>query len=63
MRLMFRVITVFSRENVRFDYKKNHRYSKLANFQLDIIVKINCKTLIIISYTSLELKLRNVQTV
>lgn len=47
MRFPPRVIIVCSRKEVGFDYKNNHRYDKLPNFQLDIISIINCKMLVI----------------
>ena len=53
-----KVVTVYFREKTGFDCKYNHRYGKLANFWLDIINKINFKTLVVISYTSSGLRSR-----
>lgn len=48
MRFLHKVETVYSRKKTRFDCKNNYKYSKLANFQLDIISKFNCKRIIVI---------------
>lgn len=55
MRFLPKAITVYSREKKIFNCKNNHKYGKLANFWLDNISKINCRTLIVLSYTSLRL--------
>lgn len=55
-----KTITVYFREKERFDYKNNHGYSKLAYFRLDNINKINYRTLVVLSYTSLKLGSRKV---
>lgn len=47
-----KVVIIYFGEKARFDWKKNHGHNKLANFWLDIINKINCKTLVVMSYTS-----------
>lgn len=49
MRVLFQFVTVGSRKEARFDCKNNYKCNKLTNFWLDIIGKINCKTLVIIS--------------
>lgn len=51
-----KVVTVYFREEKGFDCMDNYGRSKLANFWLDNINKMNCKTLIILSYTSLGLR-------
>lgn len=61
MRFLLKVVTIYSKKNARFDYKNNHGYNKLVNFQLDIINKINCKMLVVILYTLLELRLRKIR--
>lgn len=48
MRFLPKVITIYFGKKIRFDYKNNSKYNKLANFQLDIINKINYKTLVVI---------------
>ena len=48
-----KVVTVCSGEKTGFDYKNNHGRGKLVNFRLDIISIINCKILVVMSYTSL----------
>ena len=55
-----KAITIYSRKKARFDYKNNYGYGKLANFQLNIISKINFKTLVIISYTLSKLRSRKI---
>lgn len=55
-----KLVTVYSKIKAEFDYKNNHRCSKLTNFQLDIINKIHYKILVVILYTSLELRLKKV---
>ena len=60
VRSLSKVVTVCSGEKVGFDCKNNHGRNKLANFQLDIISKINCKTLVVMSYTSSGLGLKKV---
>ena len=60
MRFLFKTITICFGEKKRFDCKNNHGYNKLVNFQLDNINKINCKIIIVLSYTSLGLGSRKV---
>ena len=55
-----KVVTVYSREKKAFDYKNNYQCNKLANFWLDNISKINCRMLVILSFTLLELGLRKI---
>lgn len=54
MKFLPKVVTVCFGETARFDCKNNHGCSKLPNFWLDIISKINYKMLVVMSYTSLE---------
>ena len=63
MRFPPKAIIVCSRKEKEFDCKKNHGCGKLANFWLDNISKINCKTLVILSCISLKLGLKKVQLV
>ncbi len=42
-----KAITVSFGKEEEFDCKKNHGYSKSANFQLDNISKFNCKMLVV----------------
>ena len=63
MRFPPKVITVCFGKKVEFNHKSNHGYSKLANFRLDTISKINSKTLVIMLYTLSELGSRKVQPV
>lgn len=64
MRFLSKAITICSRKKIKFNCKNNHRYSKLVNFSLDIINKINCKMLVVILYILLPgLQLEKVQLV
>lgn len=56
-------VTNCSGKEVGFDCKNNHARNNSANFQLDIIGKINCKTLVIMSYSSSGLELKKIQPV
>ena len=58
-----KVVIVCSKEEKGFDCKNNHRCGKLANFRLDDISKMNCKTLVVLSYTSSGLGTREIQLV
>ena len=60
VRFLPKAITICSGEEEGFDCKNNHGCGILANFRLDNISKINCKTLVVLSYTSLSLGSRNV---
>lgn len=55
-----KAITIYSKEEKRFDYENNHGRDKSANFWLDNINKINCRMLVIFSYTSSRLGLKKV---
>ena len=55
MRFLPKVIIICSRKKAGFDCKNYHKRGKLDNFWLDIISKINYKTLVVMSYTSLGL--------
>lgn len=48
VRFLPKVVTVCFRIEIGFDCKHNRRRSKLANFWLNIISKINYKTLVVI---------------
>lgn len=50
-----KAVTVFSKEKEGFECKNNHGRGKWANFWLDNISKINCRMLVVLSYTSLGL--------
>lgn len=63
VRFPSKALTVCSREGKEFDCKNNHKCGKLAKFRLNNISKIHCGTLVILSYTSLELGLRNISLV
>ena len=63
MRFLPEAVTVRSRKEEGFDCKKDHRRGKSVNFRLDNISKINYRTLVVLSYTSLELRSRKVQLV
>ena len=52
VKFLFKALTIYFGEKKRFNCKKNYRYVKLANFWLNNISKINCKILIVLSYTS-----------
>ena len=58
-----KAVTVCSKEEEGFDCKNNHRRGKSANFRLDSISNINCRTLVVLSYTLSGLELRKVQLV
>ena len=58
-----KAITICSRKKERFNYKNNYRCSKLANFRVDNISKINCRMLVVLLYTLLELGSKKVQLV
>lgn len=60
MSFLSKVITVFFRNKPRYDYKNNHKCGILANFWLYIISKINCKTLVVMSYISLQLQSKKI---
>ncbi len=55
-----KILTVCSGEEEGFDCKNNYKCGKLANFQLDNINKFNCRTLVVLSYTSSGLGSRKV---
>lgn len=63
LKLPLKVIIFYSREKIRFNCKPNLKKDKLANFWLDIINKINYKILVVILYTSLELKSKKIELV
>ena len=48
MRFFLKAITVYSKKKRGFYYKNNHGYSKLANFWLNNINKINYRMLVIL---------------
>lgn len=50
-----KTIIICSGEKEGFDYKNNYECDKLANSWLNNINKINCKTLIVLSYILLGL--------
>lgn len=52
---MPKALIVYFNKKVEFNYKNNYRYYKLANFQLNIISKVNFKLLIVILYILLGL--------
>ena len=58
-----KIVNICSREKKRFDCKNNHGCSKLANFWLDNISKINCKMLVVLSYILSELESGKVQLI
>lgn len=60
MRFLPKIVTGYFGEKTRFDYKNNYGYSKLANFWLDIIGKINCKIPVVILYILLGLRWKKV---
>lgn len=51
VRFLPKAITICSREKKGFDYKNNDKRNKSANFWQDNISKINCRTLVVLSYT------------
>ena len=63
IRFPLKVVTICSGKEAGFDCRNNHGRSKLASFQPDIISKINCKTLVVMSYISLGLGWRKVKPV
>lgn len=52
MRFLLKAITICFGDEKRFNCKNNYKSSKSANFRLDNINKINCRTLVIWLYTS-----------
>lgn len=60
MRFLFKVVIVYSGKKEAFDYKNNHEHSKLANFWLDNISKIHCRTQIILLYSLSRLELTKI---
>lgn len=63
MRFLLKVVTICFEEKEEFDYNKNHRHGKLANFRLDNISKIDYKMLVVLSYISSRLGSRKIQLV
>ena len=63
VRFLLKAVTVYSREKEGFNYKNNHGHGKSANFRLDNISKMNCRILVVWSYTSPDLASRNVQLI
>ncbi len=63
MGFMSKAITVCTGEEAGFDCKNNHGRCKSAIFRLDTISKVNFRLLVVMSYTSSGLRLRNVQPV
>ncbi len=63
MKFLPKAITVCYREEEGFDYKNNYGCGKSANFRLDNISKFNCRTLVVLSYTSSGLGSKKVQLV
>lgn len=63
IRFLPKVVTICFEKEIGFDCKNNNGRGKLANFRLDIISKINYKTLVVILYTSSWLRLRKVKLV
>ena len=60
VRFLPKIVTIHSGKEIGFDCKNNHWCGKLANFQLGIISKINCKKPVVMSYTPSKLGLRKV---
>ena len=58
MKFLPKAVTVcFGKEKI-YDCKNNHGCGELANFRLNKIIKINCRTLVVFSYTLLGLELK-----
>lgn len=57
---MSKVVIIYTSEEARFNYKNNYKHYKLATFWLDIISKVNFRLLIVMSYITSKLRLRNV---
>lgn len=47
MTFLPKIVTIYFKEKIRFNYKLNYRRSKPANFCLDILNKINFKMLVV----------------
>lgn len=60
MRFLPKVVSVYFKKEKRFDCKNNHRYSKSTNLQLNNIIKISYKILVIISHILLRLRLKKI---
>lgn len=60
VRFIPKAITIYTNKKAWFNYKNNYKYYKLATFGLDTIKKIYFELLIMILYTSLGLKSRNI---
>ena len=63
LKFLPKAIIVCFEEKKGFNYKDNHRCSKLANFWLDNISKINCNTLVFLSYISSGLRSKKIQLI
>lgn len=55
MRFLPKIVSVYSKEKEEFDCKNNYGYGKFYNFYVNNISKMNCKTLVVLLYTSSEL--------
>lgn len=60
VRFLSKAKIVCSREEEKFDCKNNYGRVKLANLKLDNFGKINCRTLVILSYILLGLGLKKI---
>lgn len=63
VRFLPKAITVYFREEEKFDCKNNHKSSKLANFWIDNISQIYCKMLVVFLYTKLRLGSKKIQLI
>lgn len=61
-KILSKSITIYANEKALFNGKNSYWYSKSADFWLDIISKINCIVVVIISYMSLKLRSHKVKS-
>ncbi len=60
VRFLPKAVTIHSKKEEEFDCKTNYRCGKLTSFWFDNISKINCRTLVVLSYTSSGLESKKV---
>lgn len=63
VRFPLKVVSVCSERKTGFDGKNNHKQGNLAHFWLDITSKINCKTLVVMSYILSGLGSKKIQMI
>lgn len=60
MQFRFKAVTICISEKIWLNCKKIYKHYKLANIQLNTVNKVNFRLIIVISYTLLGSKPRNV---